>query len=133
MPQRGYLSSAGAETSFDDYFEPDMDADFWEAGFQYEPNPRLSLELAAGDRSYGTSMRGNFSYELRRGDITVTYDEEPNNRSELMMDRHPLTSQDNLDGLLDRPGESDRFVRKRGEFRANVELSKSEPDTSYFL
>jgi hypothetical protein len=117
--------AGGSETSFDNYLEPDMDSDFWEAGFQYAPNARINLELAAGDRSYGTSARGNFSYRLRRGELSFTYDEGPYNRSELMMNRHPLVSQDNLDGLLDRPGESDRFVRKRGEFHANVELTKS--------
>ena len=118
--------AGGAETSFDDVLSSNMDADFWEAGFQYAPNQRLNLEVAAGDRSYGTSFRGNFSYQLKRGEFALTYNEGPANRSELLTDRGPITSSDNLDGLLDRAGESDRFVRKRGEFRANAELSKSD-------
>jgi len=116
----------GVETPYDSFLEADMDADFWEAGFQYAPNQRLNLEIAAGDRSYGTSLRGDFSYQLRRGEVAITYDDSPTSRSELLMDRGPITSPDNLDGLLDRPGDSDRFIRKRGEFRANVELAKSD-------
>ncbi len=116
----------GAETSFDNLFESNLDEDFWEAGFQYKPNERLNLELAAGDRSYGTSFRGNFSYTLRRGDISITYNEGPATRGELVFDRRPIIPTDNLDNILDQPGASDRFVQRRGEFRTNIKLSKSE-------
>ena len=116
----------GAETSFDDIFTPNMDEDFWEAGFQYKPNQRMNLELAAGERSYGTSFRGNFSYTLRRGDISITYTEGPSTRGELAFERRSITNTDNLDNILDQPGQSDRFVRRRGEFRTRIELSKSE-------
>lgn len=116
----------GAETSFDNLFEPDMDEEFWEAGFQYKPNQRMDLELAVGERSYGNSFRGNFSYTLRRGNISVTYNEGPSTRGELVFSRRPIVSTDNLDNILDRPGLSDRFVRRRGEFQASIELSKSE-------
>ena len=116
----------GAETSFDDIFTPNMDEDFWEAGFQYKPNQRMNLELAAGDRSYGTSFRGDFSYTLKRGDISITYTEGPSTRGELAFERRPITNTDNLDNILDQPGQSDRFIRRRGEFRTSIELSKSE-------
>ena len=74
-----------------------MDEDFWEAGFQYKPNQRMDLELAAGERSYGTSFRGNFSYTLRRGSISMTYDEGPTTRGELAFDRRPIIDADNLE------------------------------------
>ncbi len=116
----------GAETSFDDIFTPNMDEDFWEAGFQYKPNQRMNLELAAGDRSYGTSYRGDFSYTLKRGDISITYNEGPSTRGDLAFERRPITNTDNLDNILDQPGQSDRFIRRRGEFRTSIKLSKSE-------
>lgn len=116
----------GAETSFDDILTPNMDEDFWEAGFQYKPNQRMDLELAVGERSYGTSFRGNFSYTLRRGNISITYDESPSTRGDLSFDRRPITSTDGLDGILDQPGLSDRFVRRRAELNTSITLSKSD-------
>ena len=117
---------AGAETAFDNTFESNLDEGFWEAGFQYKPNQRLNLEFAAGERSFGTSLRGNFSYTLRRGEIALTYNEGPVTRGQLAFDRRPITNTDNLDNILDRPGRSDRFVQRRGELNTNIELSRSE-------
>ena len=116
----------GAETAFDNLFESNLDSDFWEAGFQYTPNARFNLELAFGDRSYGSSARGNMSYELKRGDIQFNYSEGPANRGEILNDRRPLETFDGLDGALDRPGAADRFVRKRGDLRVTIELAKSD-------
>ena len=116
----------GVETSFDNYDEPNMDADFWEAGIQYTPNQRMNLELATGERSYGTSYRGDFSYTLRRGTISATYDEGPSVRSELAFEYRPIEDTDDLDNILDEPGATDRFLRRRGEIRASIELSKSD-------
>ena len=116
----------GVETSFDSLDEPNMDADFWEAGFQYTPNQRMNLELATGERSYGTSYRGDFSYTLRRGTISATYDEGPSVRSEFVFEYRPIEDSDDLDNILNEPGATDRFLRRRGEIRANIELSKSD-------
>ncbi len=116
----------GAETAFDNLYEANMDADFWEVGFQYAPNQRLNLEMAAGDRSYGNSFRGELTYELKRGRLSASYDEVPTNRSDLLMGRRPLEPFGDLDGALDRPGASDRFVRKHGQFSVNVDLARSD-------
>lgn len=116
----------GVETSFDDIYTPNMDEDFWEAGFQYKPNQRMNLEFATGERSYGTSFRGDFSYVLRRGDISITYNEGPSTRGDLAFERRPITNTDNLDNILDQPGQTDRFIRRRAEFRMTIELSKSD-------
>jgi hypothetical protein len=116
----------GAETAFDNLYESNMDADFWEAGFQYAPSERLNLEVAVGDRSYGKSFRGDFSYDLKRGQLIASYTEGPANRSDLLLNRRPLAPSEDLDGALDRPGESDRFVRKRGQVTWTTELAKSD-------
>ena len=122
----------GVETSFDNIFEPNMDSDFWEAGFQYTPNRRLNLELAAGDRSYGSSFRGDLSYEGRRSNISFNYDEGPGTRGDLVFELRPIIDEDELDGILDRPGASDRFVRKYGQFRVGFEFKKSDLDLRFF-
>lgn len=119
------FGTGGAETSFDDILEANLDDDFWEAGFEYRPNQRLNLEVAAGERSYGSSFRANFGYTLRRGSITLIYNETPSSRVETLFTVRPLQDTDNLDGFLDRPGNADRFVRKRGELQSTIELNKS--------
>ena len=116
----------GAETSYANLFDSNMDEDFWEAGIQYKPNQRMDFEFAAGERSYGSSFRGRFTYALRRGDISLRYTEGPSTRGELGFERRPIRDTDNLDGILDQPGEDDRFIRRRGEFNANIELNKSK-------
>jgi hypothetical protein len=120
------FAEGGVETPYDAFLESDMDADFWEAGFQYKPNQRMDLEVAAGDRSYGESYRGRLSYKLRRGSMTASYSEGPTTRADEAFDRRPITGTDNLDGILDRPGRSDRYIRRRAAFSATIELAKSD-------
>lgn len=120
------FAEGGSETPFDNFVDSTMDSDFWEGGVQYRPNQRLDLEVAIGDRSYGESYRGRLRYELRRGNITATYTEAPTTRADQAFGRRPIIGTDSLDGLLDRPGASDRYVRKRGEVSVNIELAKSD-------
>lgn len=115
----------GRESSVDNVFDGGLDEDFWEAGFEYRPNQRLALELAAGDRSYGSSLRADFSYSLRRGSITLLYNETPSSGAEDLFRVRPLGESDDLDQILFPPGNVDRFVRKRGDIQANVDLAKS--------
>ncbi len=122
----------GAESSFDDYFDANMDADFWEAGFQFAPSDRLNLEVASGERAYGTSYRGDFSYELRRGTLSMSYTETPTNRAEAVFQNRPIVSANPLDDVLNRPGNTDRFIRKRGDLRLSIELPKSELTVTMF-
>lgn len=126
------FAAGGAETSFDDILEANLDEEFWESGFQYTPDERLNLELAAGERSYGTSFRGEFEYTLRRGALSASYAETPTSRADTFLDRRPLVDDDNLDGILNRPGNTDRFVRKRGELRLDIELNRSDFDLRIF-
>ena len=126
------FAEGGSETPFDSYFDSSMDADFWEAGFQYKPNQRVDIELAAGDRSFGQSYRGSLSFELKRGNLTASYAETPSTRTDQAFNRRPITGTDNLDGILDRPGESDRYIRKRGEISARIDLAKSELSVRVF-
>lgn len=123
----------GVETPFDQYFSADMDDSFWEAGFQYRPNSRLDMEFAAGERSYGDSYRGRFSYQLRRGTSELTYDEGPSSRGETVIGRRPIVDTDQLDNILDRIGNSDRFIQRRGEWVNTLDLSRSDLSLRLFV
>ena len=116
----------GAESPYDDFFESKLEDEFWEVGFQYVPSQRLNLELAAGERGYGDSYRARISYQLRRGQTELEYTEEALTRAEIAVDRRPIFIPDNLDGFLDRPGDFDRFIQKRGQWQTTIELAKSQ-------
>ena len=118
--------AGGQETAFDSFLEGGLDEGFWEGGLQYRPSQRLNLELAAGERSYGDSYRGEFSYELRRGVMTLEYSEQPRTLGELLFDRRPIADTDDLDDYLNRPGASDRFILKRGEWSTTLELARTD-------
>lgn len=120
------FGTGGGETPIDQVVGSSLDADFWEAGFQYRPSDRLDLVVAAGERSYGNSYRLSFEYTLRRGNTQLTYFESPSTRGELVTERRPLEVTDNLDNFLDRPLRSDRFLRRRGEWITNVDLARSQ-------
>lgn len=118
--------SGGQESASNSFSDAGLDEDYWEAGFQYAPNERLNLEVAAGDRSFGTSYRAALDYRMQRGDLSLNYSESPASRSDTFFDINPIVDQDILDDLLNRPGNADAFVRKRGEIRATMNLAKSD-------
>lgn len=120
------FASGGPESSYEDIFDPALADESWEVGFQYAPNSRMNMEIAAGERSFGSSVRADLSYRLRRGTLTFSYSEDPSSRALIGDDRRPILTADNLDTFLDRPGRADRFVRRRGELEADIELAKSE-------
>lgn len=119
------FGSGGAETPFDSFFDSAMDDEFWEFGFQYRPNQRIDIELAAGERGYGDSYRGRISYSFRRGRTELSYDEGLTTSGELGFDRRPFAAGDSLNNLLDQPARTDRFLSKRSEWQTNIELAKS--------
>jgi len=115
----------GVETNPENLLEPNLDASFWEAGFQFSPNQRTNLEAAWGERYYGPSFRLRAEYMLKRGSTSLSYNEGPTTRAQLPTGRRPITDTDSLDGILDQPGRSDQFLRRRLEWSTNIELAKS--------
>jgi hypothetical protein len=120
-----FFTTGGAESDFENIFEPNLDGDFWEAGLQFAPNERMNLEFAAGDRFYGSSFRLTFDYQLRRGSTSLRYSEGPTTGAQTLLGRNPIVGYDNLDSIEDLPGRSDRFVQRRGEWTTNIELNRS--------
>ncbi|MDJ0911042.1 MAG: TIGR03016 family PEP-CTERM system-associated outer membrane protein [Woeseiaceae bacterium] len=123
----------GLESAFDNPLDPALEDERWEAGFQYAPNSRLNVEIAAGDRTFGSSVRADISYQLRRGNLTLNYSESPATRAEVGRNRRPLADTDNLDTVLDRPGEADRYIARVGELATEIELAKSEMSLRIFF
>ena len=119
------FGSGGKESSFQNFFDPALEDSFWEGGIQYRPNTRLDFEIAVGDRSFGESYRANITYQLRRGQTSLTYTEAPSTRADVGGGRRPLVFTDILDNFLDRPEATDNFVRRRGQWMTTMQLNKS--------
>lgn len=119
------FATGGQETAFDDFLSGELEDSLWEAGIQYSPNARLSLEVAAGERSFGSSRRASLTHSTSRWQTSLEYTESPQTQGQLQVGRQPLRDTDNLDFLLDRLGDSDRLIRKRGELSTTLTLPKS--------
>lgn len=122
----------GLETPLGDVTSGSLEDDFYEAGFQWVPNSRLDLEIAAGKRTFGDSFRLRGSYRLKRGSTRLTYTQEPASRAELLFDRRPIQDLDNLDNFGDTLGLDDRFVQKRGEWSTTLEFARTTVDFRVF-
>jgi len=118
--------TGGAETDFESFFDSGLNSDLWEVGLQYAPSPRLNFEAAVGERSYGTSYRGDFTYDLRRGQMSITYSEVPTTVAEQLREQNPIRDTDNLETFLGATDGNDRFILKRGEWANTIELAKSD-------
>ncbi|NNE33820.1 MAG: TIGR03016 family PEP-CTERM system-associated outer membrane protein, partial [Rhodothermales bacterium] len=118
--------SGGLESPFDSFVDSSLEEETWEVGFQYKPNQRLDLEIAGGERSFGKSYRARMGYQLRRGQMQISYVEQPASQGQFANDRRPQFLIDSLQGLLNRPGATDRFVQRRADWTTDIELTKSE-------
>jgi hypothetical protein len=69
--------------------------------------------------------------------VSFSYSDGPESRANLAFDRDPIADgdnfdDDNLDNALDRPGRSDRFIRRRAAFRAALKSAKTETSLRVF-
>ena len=117
--------SGGIETPYDAFLEPDMEDDFWEAGFAYNPDERLQMEFAVGERSFGSTLRGRLAYQMRRGTTELTYNEGPSTQNYALSGRRPIEQTDNLDDFLTDLDNNDKFIRKRAEWLNTIDLNKT--------
>lgn len=122
----------GVETPYNSFLDPAMEESLWEAGFEYRSGSRAYLLLAAGERSFGETYRGEFDYTLRRGRLNVSHTEGPVTRAQQGFEFRPLNDQDNLDDFLSRTGESDRYVRKRSDLSLVLELARTDVSVRLF-
>ena len=124
--------TGGAESSFENLSESNLDEGFWEAGIQYKPNQRVNMEAAFGQRSYGDSYRAEISMVSRRNEISFFYFDGPESRASIAFERDPIADDDNFGNALDRPGDSDRFITRRSELRVITTLAKTETSLRLF-
>jgi hypothetical protein len=115
------FGSGGKESPWDDPFNPDLEDQFWEAGLAYAGAKGISAEIAAGERSFGSSWRGNIEYTFARGSTSASYNESPTTTG---FDRSGRLSifddPDQIDEFLDRPGTAERYLSKRLDWNLSL-------------
>ncbi len=125
-PNLRLFGSGGKESSWDDPFNPDLEDSFWEAGFAYRSGENMSAEFAAGERSFGTSWRGNLEYAFSRGTTSLSYAESPTTTGfNQSGGRRNVIDPDNLDEFLDVPGAAERYLAKRFDWDLRVNLRRT--------
>jgi len=118
------FSSVGKESNWEMPLDPGLEDTFWEAGFARQVGTGFSAEFAAGERSFGSSWRGNLQYTFRRGNTLLQYSETATtagqdsfNRSRFQFPRAP-------NDTLVRPGSGQRYIRKRFQWNVDFNLRR---------
>ena len=97
------FASGGQESRWDDLIDRSLQDPFWEAGIAYSAGERTSVEIAAGERSFGPSWRADVDYEFKRGRTSFSYKEEPTAVGFYVTDSTQVTSSTDPNDFLTRP------------------------------
>lgn len=118
------FGSSGQESSWDNPYAPALEDPFWEVGFAHTPGEDVSLEFAAGERSFGTSWRGEIDYTFTSGTWRLSYIETPATTGYDIEGGGAIDDIElvNLDDLLTRPGQAQRYLSKRFDWALNFDF-----------
>ena len=126
------FASGGEESPWDEPFNSSLEDTFWEAGLAYEGGNRLSAEVAAGERSFGTSWRGNLEYTFARGRTAASYSQTPtttafdqSNGQRGVPDPDDPDDLGDLDEFLDVPGQDERYLSKRLDWSLYLDFRRT--------
>jgi hypothetical protein len=116
------FGTVGLESAWDNPLDSALEDEFWEAGFAFQYAQRFAGEFAVGERSFGSSWRGNLDFLFKRGSMTLSYSETPSTQSRVPYRRGTYLDDISLEDLLNRPGATDRFILKSLQWRLNLEF-----------
>ena len=119
------FASGGKESAWDDLIDRSLQDEFYEAGFAYKNGDKVSAEFAAGERSFGSSWRGQLDFSFQRGDLAFSYAESPTTAGEDRFNRGNLLNPEEPDDLLARPGSAERYISERGQASLNLNFRRT--------
>lgn len=98
--------------------------EYWDAGLQWTPNPRVLISVGTGDRFYGRTYRGEFTLRNRRTDWRMTYDEQITSGERVLSEQllrsgeaaAPLNTLEAVN--------SGQFIRRAAAFSASLEANR---------
>lgn len=121
-----FFGSGGKESRWDDLVDRSPQDGFWEAGIAVARGPNFNAEFAAGDRSFGSSWRGDIDYTFKRGATNLSYNETP---TTVGFNRDRLPEDTGLgegpNDFLTAPGQSERFIQKRLQWSLDLALRRT--------
>lgn len=126
------FASGGEESAWDDPIDRSLQDEFWEAGFAYRNGDKMSAEFAAGERSFGSSWRGNLDFSFQRGELAFSYAETPTTMGRDQFSGGNLLNPGEPDDLLTRPGSAERYISNRGQASLNLNFRRTELDFVVF-
>lgn len=126
------FGSGGKESAWDQPFDPAMDDSFWEVGFAHTAGENLSAEFATGERTFGSSWRGNVDYAFRRGSTSLSYSETPTNTERDDGGTRDFFDPGDLDDFLSRPGSAERYISERLQWNLDLEFRRMSFNLSLF-
>ena len=122
------FAAGGQESAWDMPLDPKLEDELWEAGFSQNIGEKLVAEFAVGERSFGSSWRGNVDLEFRRGRTTLSYTEEPTSEGRIRLPQDtfddPIEGPGIPDDFLNAPG-TERFLAKRLQWSMELEFRRS--------
>lgn len=116
----------GAESDFREHRdEAELDEGFWEAGFNYTVAERDDFVIRYGERVFGSTLNVHWLHQFRDMSFTLEYYEQPSTNAETRFDRRAQPIFDTEVGL-DRPADSDIFIRQRLQSALVLDRGRSE-------
>ena len=119
------FASGGKESAWDDPIDRSLQDEFWEAGFAYSNGERMSAEFAAGERSFGSSWRGDLDFSFQRGVLAFSYAETPTTVGTVRYSGGNLLNPEEPDDLLTQPGSAERYISKRGQVSMSLNFRRT--------
>lgn len=121
---RGFVSG-GKESAWDQPLDPALRDKFWEAGVEVVSSDSLRIELAAGDRSFGSSKRGRVEWNFRRGTMLLSYTEQPTTAGRDAYDRNQVLIPEEPVDYLTTPGIAERYLSNEFYWSTALELRRT--------
>jgi uncharacterized protein (PEP-CTERM system associated) len=126
------FAAGGKESPWNQPLNSDLEDTFWEAGFASQLGERLSAEFAAGDRTFGSSFRGQLDWQFKRGSTTLSYQQTPTTQGNTRFRLGTLSDPEDFDDFLTQPGNTQRFISERLQWRLGYELRRIGISLSIF-
>ncbi len=82
-----FAAAGNEDNEFQSAQFDEIDGDFWEAGFRWNPRRRVSVEAAIGERFFGDTARASISAQGQALSVRLSYQEELTTESSLRIER----------------------------------------------
>jgi uncharacterized protein (PEP-CTERM system associated) len=122
------FAGGGKESAWDNPFDPSLEDNYWETGFAIQSGRSINLEVATGERTFGSSRRASFEATFEHWQTGLEYAEQPTTPGRDVYRDSALLSflSAPLDDFLTRPGATERYIAESFRWTLGFELSRTD-------